>query len=60
MLDNYPPDATPEQKGVPRSFISASYVPPEERMRGNTDPIPLDVTPTDEANIARNARTYGG
>jgi hypothetical protein len=73
MLDNYPPDATHEQKGMPRSIHIVSDFHPNamspEMMSayesGEINPhfgdsIPLDITPTDEANISRNSVTYGG
>jgi hypothetical protein len=49
MPDNFPPDATPEQKGCVRTFSVS-----------RDQEIPLEITEVDVRNIARNARTYGG
>jgi hypothetical protein len=69
MSDNFPPDATPEQKGMPGSFGSMRERAIDRdcreyqfmrRLADEFSALPIDVTPTDEANISRNARTYGG
>ena len=65
--DNYPPEATPEQKGMPRSFfVDPSKLKPIDPFNWFETPpsgcafIPLHVTRAQADNIARDAKTYGG
>ena len=47
MTENYPPEATPEQKGMPRSFF-------------NPFPLPIEITEQQSKQIAFESKTYGG